>query len=71
MALKRRALLQSNLNHSAGAQDLFLQTLAENDCEIGIAAKPYRVPINSPLLGSGHDWLGGDNLEVEERGLVV
>lgn len=41
-------LLQSNLNHFREAQDLFLQTLAEGDYSIGVAAEPHHVPKNNP-----------------------
>ncbi|XP_076386159.1 uncharacterized protein LOC143264178 [Megachile rotundata] len=37
-------ILQGNANHSAGAQDVFLHTLAEWDCTLGVIAEPYRVP---------------------------
>lgn len=37
-------ILQANLNHACQAQDLFLHTLAERGCEIGIVAEPYRPP---------------------------
>ena len=46
MALAGR-ILQSNLNHSARAQDLLLQTMAEWNIgleHIAILAEPYRVP---------------------------
>lgn len=39
-------LLQSNLNHAGQAQDLFIQTMTEHGCEVGVAAEPYRVPLN-------------------------
>lgn len=45
-------LLQANLNHSARAQDLFLQTLVEWDINVAVAAEPYYVP------DSGSDWIG-------------
>lgn len=35
--------LQSNLNHSAAAQDLFLQTVAEWGIGVAVAAEPYVV----------------------------
>lgn len=37
-------ILQANLNHAGQAQDLFLHTMAERDCTLGIVAEPYRVP---------------------------
>lgn len=42
-------ILQSNLNHSAGAQDLFFQAMLERSVDIGVAAEPYRVPAR-------HNW---------------
>lgn len=41
-------LLQANVNHSAGAQDLLSQTLAEEDYALAIVAEPYRVPAEHP-----------------------
>jgi len=38
------SLLQANVGRARGAQDLFLQTLAECDCTLGIAAEPNHVP---------------------------
>lgn len=37
-------IIQANLNHACQAQDLFLHTLAERGCGLGIAAEPYRPP---------------------------
>ncbi|CAK9820194.1 Putative 115 kDa protein in type-1 retrotransposable element R1DM [Anthophora quadrimaculata] len=37
-------LLQANLNHSRGAQDLFLHTLREWKVALAVAAEPYSVP---------------------------
>ena len=50
MALAGR-ILQSNLNHSARAQDLLVQTMAEWNIELAILAEPYRVPDST-------DWIG-------------
>ena len=36
-----RHLVQTNLNHSARAQDLLRQTLAERQIELAIVAEPY------------------------------
>lgn len=44
--------LQANVGRSREAQDLFLQTLAENNCVLGIAAEPNNVPRNHPC------WVG-------------
>ncbi|XP_011858169.1 PREDICTED: uncharacterized protein LOC105555737 [Vollenhovia emeryi] len=46
-AFTRLRALQANLNHARQAQDLFLHTLAERGCGVGIVAEPYNVP-NSP-----------------------
>lgn len=40
-------ILQANLNHASGAQDLFIHSLAELNCGLGIVAEPYRVPDNN------------------------
>lgn len=39
-------IFQDNLNHSAGAQDLLMQTLTEKRADLAIIAEPYRVPDN-------------------------
>lgn len=39
-------ILQSNLNHACQAQDLFIHTMAERKCELGVVAEPYRIPTN-------------------------
>ncbi|XP_072759890.1 uncharacterized protein [Anoplolepis gracilipes] len=41
-------LLQSNLNHCARAQDLFLHTLTQYKCGVGIAADLHRISPNHP-----------------------
>ncbi|XP_070168816.1 uncharacterized protein [Polyergus mexicanus] len=52
--LGRPADHRANLNHARRAQDLFLHTLAERGCGLGIAAEPYRVPEASPCwIGDG------------------
>ena len=43
MALTGR-IVQINLNHSARAQDLLLQTMAERGLGLAVAAEPYRIP---------------------------
>lgn len=48
-------LFQSNLNHCRRAQDLFIQTLMEWRCGIGIATEPYKVP-------EGHPCWSGDEI---------
>lgn len=45
-------LLQENLNHARQAQDLFVHTLAELDCGLGVIAEPYRVPATHPCWAS-------------------
>ncbi|XP_029158339.1 uncharacterized protein LOC114930649 [Nylanderia fulva] len=37
-------ILQANTNHAKGAQDLFVHTMAERSCGLGIVAEPYKVP---------------------------
>lgn len=44
-------LLQTNLNHSAGAQDLLLQTMAEWSINIAVASEPYFVPPSNNWAG--------------------
>ncbi|XP_011871632.1 PREDICTED: uncharacterized protein LOC105564109, partial [Vollenhovia emeryi] len=45
-------VLQANLNHACQAQDLFLHSLAERGCGLGVIAEPYRVPKNPCWAGS-------------------
>lgn len=40
--------LQANLNHAQQAQDLFVHSLLERGCSVGIAAEAYRVPLDHP-----------------------
>ncbi|XP_013175638.1 PREDICTED: uncharacterized protein LOC106123778 [Papilio xuthus] len=44
-------LLQANINHSARAQDLLFQSMAEWKIHVAVVAEPYRVP-------SGDEWVG-------------
>nr|XP_012146537.1 PREDICTED: RNA-directed DNA polymerase from mobile element jockey-like [Megachile rotundata] len=44
-------ILQSNLNRSARAQDLFGQALAEREVGLGVVAEPYRVPVHPSWIG--------------------
>ncbi|XP_011859623.1 PREDICTED: uncharacterized protein LOC105557088 [Vollenhovia emeryi] len=39
--------IEANLNHARQAQDLFLHTLAERGCGLGVVAEPFRV-LNHP-----------------------
>lgn len=65
--------LQANLNHSAAAQDLFLQAVAEWNIGVAVAAEPYSVP-NQPCWvkdcgGSVAIHSGtGAPLSIKERG---
>ncbi|XP_064071905.1 ecdysone oxidase-like [Vanessa tameamea] len=49
--LEQLSFLQTNVNHSAGAQDLLLQSMAEWQVDLAVACEPYFVP---PLP----HWLG-------------
>lgn len=44
-------ILQANLNHCAGAQDLFTQSIAQWSIDIAVAAEPYYVPSNVNWVG--------------------
>lgn len=69
--------LQDNLNHSAGAQDLFLQSMAEWEIDIAVAAEPYFVPdhahwardIDGSVAIVCKTGAGCSALELKERGL--
>lgn len=39
-------MMQANLNHARGAQNLFVHTMAERNCGLGVVAEPYRIPDN-------------------------
>lgn len=41
-------ILQANLNYARRAQDLFLHTMAELNCGLGIASEPYGIPRDHP-----------------------
>ncbi|CAB3254559.1 unnamed protein product [Arctia plantaginis] len=48
-------LVQTNLNHCAAAQDLFLQTMAQWSIGVAVVAEPYSVPPRPNWMG---DWDG-------------
>ncbi|XP_013161507.1 PREDICTED: uncharacterized protein LOC106113327, partial [Papilio xuthus] len=48
MALR---LLQTNLNHCARAQDLFIQSLAQWSIDLAVVSEPYLVPDRSNWVG--------------------
>ncbi|XP_070518818.1 uncharacterized protein [Cardiocondyla obscurior] len=49
-----QAAMEVNLCHSGAAQDLFLHTLAESGCTLGVILKPFCIPGNHP------SWIGDD-----------
>jgi len=67
---KSLTILQANLNHARRAQYLFLQTMAERGCGLGVVAEPYAVPpttrpgFRAGACGGPRRWLpscgGGD-----------
>ena len=42
-------IIQANLNHSAAAQDLLLQVVAERGLGLEVVAEPYRIPPNNGI----------------------
>jgi hypothetical protein len=75
MPVRQYKLLQGNLNHCAGAQDLLLQSLAEWRVDIAVMAEPYFIPIQPRWAGDVNDSvaiitrLNGDPpLQIKERG---
>lgn len=46
--------MQVNLNHTSSAQDLLLQTMAEEGVDVALVSEPYRIP-KHPL------WMGDEN----------
>lgn len=51
-------ILQANLNHACQAQSMFMHTMAERGCAIGIIAEPYRIPEGNSF------WASDDNKTV-------
>lgn len=49
--VRNHFLLQANLNHCAGAQDLVLQTMAERSIGVAVVTEPYFIPVRP-------DWVG-------------
>ncbi|XP_045449088.1 uncharacterized protein LOC123657609, partial [Melitaea cinxia] len=69
------SVLQANVNHSAGAQDLFLQSMAEWCVDVGIVAEPYAVPLCPQWAGDTEGLVAivvrsgaGPSLVVKARG---
>jgi Endonuclease/Exonuclease/phosphatase family. len=44
-------VIQANLNHARGAQDLLVHTIAERGVGLAVAAEPYRVPDHPNWVG--------------------
>ncbi|CAH2103021.1 unnamed protein product [Euphydryas editha] len=49
------SVLQANVNHCAGAQDLLLQSMAEWSIDVAIVAEPYAVPSSPYWAGDTED----------------
>lgn len=68
------SILQSNVNHSAGSQDLLLQTMAEWNIDLAVAAEPYYVPPQPHWAGDHNNSVviitrpGSPPMTVRERG---
>lgn len=68
-------LVQVNLNHTAAAQDLLLQAMAEEKWDLAIISEPYRVPEHPHWAGDTEGlaavvWAGSENsppIQVLER----
>ena len=59
-------LVQVNLNHTAAAQDLLLQAMAEEKWDLAIISEPYRVPEHPHWAGDTEGmatvvWAGSEN----------
>ncbi|XP_026331797.1 uncharacterized protein LOC113239144, partial [Hyposmocoma kahamanoa] len=67
-------VLQVNLNHSARAQDLLCQTMAEWEVDVAVVAEPYFVPPRGNWAGDQTSTVAivasaaGPSLVVKERG---
>lgn len=58
-------VIQVNLNHTWAAQDLLMQTMAEQDIELAIISEPYGVPNHPKWIGdtggrAAIAWQGGN-----------
>ncbi|CAH2104420.1 unnamed protein product [Euphydryas editha] len=69
------SVLQANVNHCAGAQDLLLQSMAEWSIDVVIVAEPYAVPPSPHWAGDTEDLVAivvrpgaGSPLVVKARG---
>ena len=51
MDRRRVHFLQANVNHSSGAQDLLVQSIAEWSVDIAVVCEPYLVPDNTNWIG--------------------
>ncbi|CAH2228620.1 jg3750, partial [Pararge aegeria aegeria] len=67
--------LQTNINHSAGAQDLLMQSIAEWEIDIAVVCEPYFVPSQPHWVGDTEGLVAivlgdsaGPPLESIERG---
>lgn len=50
------SILQANINHSARAQDLLIQSIAEWEVKVAVVSEPYVVPDRQDWVGD-HDGL--------------
>ena len=73
-------IIQINLNHSARAQDLLLQTMAECGIGLAVVAEPYRIPQNcgvgdttntAAIVRAGTTDSPNINLIKKDRGFVM
>ncbi|XP_013163558.1 PREDICTED: uncharacterized protein LOC106114785, partial [Papilio xuthus] len=67
--------LQTNANHSARAQDLLMQVLAESRIAVAVVAEPYVIPPHSSWVGDTEGLVGmvappagQQRLSLRERG---
>lgn len=51
MSTRPHRVLQCNINHSAGAQDLLVQSLAEWSIDLAVVTEPYAVPDRATWFG--------------------
>ncbi|XP_052743900.1 uncharacterized protein LOC128199244 [Bicyclus anynana] len=69
------SVLQTNINHCAGAQDLLLQSIAQWQIDLAVACEPYFVPSQANWVGDTDDLVvvvsansAGPSLSAVERG---
>ena len=67
MTHTKKKILQGNVNHAAGAQDLFIHYTAEWGIDLGVIAEPYRIPDKTYWLGDLDNSVVLINPQIQEK----